>query len=236
MFPLRDDNPRTITPIITITLIAINSLVFFYQLSLGPRGEQLFVYQFGAIPSVVVGAESLPPTVAVVPPAVSLFTSMFLHGGWMHLIGNMWFLWIFGDNVEDILGHGKYLMFYLLCGIAAALTHVALNADSRVPTVGASGAIAGVMGAYMVKFPRARVLTLVPIFIFITFYELPAFFVLAYWFVIQIFSGVGSVAYSQVSEQGVAWFAHVGGFVAGMLLITALPTTPPYSRRRELHW
>jgi membrane associated rhomboid family serine protease len=150
----------------------------------------------------------------------SLLTSMFLHGGWLHLIGNMWFLWVFGRNVEDLIGSGRFLLFYILCGLAAGLVQVFFNPYSRVPTVGASGAIAGVMGAYVIKFPRARITTLVPIFVFITTLEIPAVFLLLYWFAIQFFSGVGSIGYSQVSSGGVAWFAHVGGFLAGMLLVS----------------
>jgi membrane associated rhomboid family serine protease len=161
---------------------------------------------------------------------------MFLHGGWLHLIGNMWFLWIFGDNIEDILGHAKYLLFYLLCGIAAALVHVAFNGDSRVPTIGASGAIAGVMGAYMLKFPRSRVVTLVPIFFFLTTMEIPAVYILIYWFIVQLISGFGSIGYSHLSQGGVAWFAHVGGFVAGMILIIAMRPAGRYRRRRDLNW
>jgi membrane associated rhomboid family serine protease len=161
---------------------------------------------------------------------------MFLHGGWMHLIGNMWFLWIFGDNVEDVLGHGKYLAFYIACGIAAALAHSLLNPYSRLPTVGASGAIAGVMGAYLVKFPHSRILTLVPIIIFFTTLEIPAFLMLLYWFFIQIFSGIGSVGYSQVSRGGVAWFAHVGGFIAGVALVYILGTRERYRYRSDLRW
>jgi membrane associated rhomboid family serine protease len=161
---------------------------------------------------------------------------MFLHGGWLHVIGNMWFLWIFGDNVEDILGPGKFLAFYLLCGLAAGLAHVALNADSRVPTIGASGAIAGVMGAYLVKFPHARVLTLVPVFLFLTTFEVPAYYLLVYWLVIQFFSGFGSIAHSHLSEGGVAWFAHIGGFLAGMLLVNLLRPQLRYRRRRDLYW
>src|SRR6185369_505644 len=152
----------------------------------------------------------------------SLFTSMFLHGGWLHLIGNMWFLWIYGDNVEDVLGHGKYALFYILCGLGAAIVHVMLNSDSRVPTVGASGAIAGVMGAYLIKFPHSKIVTLIPIFIFFTTVEVPAVFMLLYWFAIQIFSGVGSIGYSNIGKGGVAWFAHVGGFLVGMLLISVM--------------
>jgi len=138
--------------------------------------------------------------------------------------------------VEDILGPAKYLFFYLACGVAAALVHVALNPDSRIPTIGASGAISGVMGAYMVKFPHSRIVTLVPVFFFLTLIEIPASIILVYWFVIQIFSGVGSLAYSSASQGGVAWFAHVGGFLAGMLLIGALRPRPRYRRREDLHW
>jgi membrane associated rhomboid family serine protease len=156
---------------------------------------------------------------------------MFLHGGWMHIIGNMWFLWVFGDNVEDSLGHWKFLLFYLLCGIAAGLSQAVLNPNSTAPTIGASGAIAGVMGAYLVKFPRSRITTLVFVFFFLTTFELPAIVVLGYWFVIQLFSGFGSVAHSHLTAGGVAWFAHIGGFLAGILLIWILPTRQPYERR-----
>jgi membrane associated rhomboid family serine protease len=222
MIPLRDTQRSVSAPVVTILLIAVNFAVFFYELSLDPFSRNHLILTYGVIPDRL--------------HASSLITSMFLHGGWLHVIGNMWFLWIFGDNIEDTLGHGKYLLFYLLCGVAAALSHVALNPDSRVPTIGASGAIAGVMGAYLVKFPRARILTLVPIFFFFTLYELPAALVLAFWFILQIFSGVGSVAYSQLSEGGVAWFAHIGGFLTGVLLIYVFPTRDRYRRRRDLNW
>jgi membrane associated rhomboid family serine protease len=152
---------------------------------------------------------------------------MFLHGGWMHVLGNMWFLWIFGDNVEDVLGHGKFLLFYLACGIAAGLAQVLIDPSSRVPTVGASGAIAGVMGAYIVKFPRSRILTLIPIIIFFTTVEVPAWLMLIYWFVLQLFQGLGSIGYSHISQGGgVAYMAHVGGFVTGALLILLVPRPP----------
>jgi len=164
-----------------------------------------------------------------------VFTAMFLHGGWMHVLGNMLFLWVFGGRIEDLLGHGKYLVFYLLCGIVAALGQVVASPYSTVPMVGASGAIAGVMGAYLVKFPRARVTTLVPVFIFLTTFDLPAAFVLGYWFLIQFFSGVGTVTSSHLTERGVAWFAHVGGFLTGILLIWVLPTSRAYERRK-LRW
>jgi len=222
MIPLRDSQPSHSTPLVTAGLIGANVLVFFYQLTLDPYTLNHLVAAYGVVPARL--------------ELSTLVTSMFLHGGWLHLIGNMWFLWIYGDNVEDILGPAKYLFFYLACGVAAALVHVAFNPDSRIPTIGASGAIAGVMGAYMVKFPHSRIVTLVPIFFFLTMIEIPASIILIYWFVIQIFSGVGSLAYSTASQGGVAWFAHAGGFLAGMLLIGALRPRPRYRRREDLHW
>ena len=165
---------------------------------------------------------------------LSLFTSMFLHGGWMHLIGNMWFLWIFGDNIEDILGPGRYLLFYLVCGAAAGLAHYAFNSESRIPTVGASGAIAGIMGAYFVLYPRSRIVTLIPIFFFIQIVEVPAIVFLGLWFVLQFISGVGSIAAATAGEPagGVAFWAHVAGFVAGVsgVLVFKRP------ERERLEW
>ncbi|HSB16013.1 MAG TPA: rhomboid family intramembrane serine protease [Bryobacteraceae bacterium] len=222
MIPLRDSQRSNSTPVITVGLIVVNVLAFLYQTSLDKFSLNHVIMEYGVVPSRL--------------QLTSLVTSMFLHGGWMHLIGNMWFLWIYGDNVEDILGHAKYLIFYLACGVAAALAHVALNGDSRVPTIGASGAIAGVMGAYMVKFPRARIITLIFLFVFVTTIEMPAYAILLYWFVIQIFSGVGSIGYSQISQGGVAWFAHVGGFVTGIVLVMLMRTREPYRLHRELHW
>ncbi|HEX8985811.1 MAG TPA: rhomboid family intramembrane serine protease [Bryobacteraceae bacterium] len=222
MIPLRDTERSYSPPIATVLLIVANAMAFFFELSLDPFSRNHLIMVFGVVPAEL--------------NYTTLVTSMFLHGGWMHLIGNMWFLWIFGDNVEDVMGHAKFVLFYLLCGVAAALTHVALNGDSTMPTIGASGAIAGVMGAYLVKFPRARVLTLVPIFFFLTTYELPAAVLLLYWFVIQLFSGVGSVAYSSSSQGGTAWFAHVGGFLVGVALVWVFATRDPYRKRRELRW
>jgi len=222
MIPLRDTERSYSPPIVTVLIIVLNAVVFFYEISLDPFSRNHLIAMYGVVP------EHLRLS--------TLVTSMFLHGGWMHIIGNMWFLWIFGDNIEDTLGHFQYLVFYLLCGIAAGLAHVVTNADSPMPTLGASGAIAGVMGAYLVKFPKARILTLVPIFFFLTTYELPAAFVLVYWFIIQFFSGVGSVAYSHVSQSGTAWFAHVGGFLAGILLIKLFPNRDLYRRRQDLNW
>jgi membrane associated rhomboid family serine protease len=222
MFPLRDTQPSYSRPVVTVFLIVLNILVFLFEMSLDPYSRNHFIAEYGLIPDRF--------------QASSVLTSMFLHGGWFHVLGNMWFLWIFGDNIEDILGSAKYLLFYLLCGIAASLTHVFFNPLSRLPTVGASGAIAGVMGAYMVKFPRSRIVTLVFVFIFVTTIDVPAFVMLLYWFVIQLFSGVGTVGYSHLSEGGTAWFAHVGGFLAGILCIHLLGTRQPWSRRRDLNW
>jgi len=222
MIPLRDTQPSYSTPVVTIGLIALNVLVFFFEIALDDFSRNELMVSYGVVPARLYYD--------------TLLTSMFLHGGWMHLIGNMWFLWIYGDNVEDILGRWRYLLFYLLCGIAAALVHVFFNAGSKIPTIGASGAIAGVMGAYMAKFPHSRVLTLVFLFIFITTVEIPATIILAYWLLLQVFSGVGEVAQSQLSKGGVAWWAHVGGFAAGYLLIHVMKTQERYTHRRDLHW
>lgn len=222
MIPLRDSQPSYSPPVVTILIIVTNALAFFYELSLDPFSLNHFLVNYGVVPARLhVGA---------------LLTSMFLHGGWLHFLGNMWFLWIYGDNVEDILGRAKYLVFYLTCGVAAALAQAAVNPDSRVPMIGASGAIAGVMGAYLIKFPHSRILTLVPVFFFLTTVEVPAVLILGYWFVIQFFSGVGSIGYSHLSQGGVAWFAHVGGFLAGMLLVNLMRPRPPRRRRRDLYW
>jgi len=190
--------------VVTIGLIVANTLVFLFQVSL-PRPElRMFVQEFGLIP-----AQFSVPT---------LVTSVFLHGGWLHFIGNMWYLWIFGDNVEDRMGHLRYLAFYLICGIVAGLGHVVIGPDSYLPTIGASGAIAGVMGAYFVLYPRSRILTLIPIIVFIQIIEIPAVFFLAFWFIMQLFSGVGSLA-GPNQAGGVAFWAHIAGFVAGLALV-----------------
>jgi membrane associated rhomboid family serine protease len=207
MFPLRDTEPSYSKPVVTIFLIAVNLLVFLFEASLDPYTLNAFIAHYGLVP--------------VNFHVSAIFTSMFLHGGWLHVLGNMWFLWIFGDNIEDILGHEKYLIFYLACGVAAAVTQVYFNVDSRVPMVGASGAIAGVMGAYMIKFPHSRIVTLF-FFIFITFIDVPAWLMLIYWFGVQFFSGVGSIAESTASDGGTAFFAHIGGFLTGMILINIM--------------
>ena len=222
MFPLRDTQPSYTRPVVTMVLIAINVLVFLFELSLDPFSRNQFVAVYGLVPDNFAWA--------------NLLTSAFIHGGWMHLLGNMWFLWIFGDNIEDILGHGKYLLFYLACAAVAGLTQTLLTTDPRVPMVGASGAIAGVMGAYVVKFPHSRILTLVIIIFFFTTIEIPAWIMLIYWFATQFFSGVGTIANSTASQGGVAFFAHVGGFIAGAVLVNLMATRPRYTRRRDLYW
>jgi rhomboid family protein len=215
MIPLRSTQRVYSVAVVTATLIAMNVLIFLYQASMSPRGFQAFVYQWGIVPDAISGHLQ------------TLVTSMFLHGGWMHLLGNMLFLWVYGRNVEDLLGSGRFLAFYLLCGLAAAVVQVVAAPFSRIPTIGASGAIAGVMGAYLIKFPRARIVTLIPIFIFITTMEIPAWAMLIWWFFIQLFSGFGSLASADYTGGGVAWFAHIGGFLAGMLLVRMFAPRPP---------
>jgi membrane associated rhomboid family serine protease len=215
MIPLRSTERVYSKSIVTGILIAFNVLVFLYQASLGPYRLAAFVETFGIIPDAISGR------------LYTLLTSMFLHGGWMHLIGNMLFLWVFGRNLEDLIGSSRFLGFYVLCGLAAAVVQVIANPYSRIPTIGASGAIAGVMGAYLIKFPRARIVTLIPIFVFITTMEIPAALMLIWWFVIQLASGVGSLATTDYTGGGIAWFAHVGGFVAGMFLIRMFPRRRP---------
>src|SRR2546423_7945097 len=216
MLPLSDHNPRRIVPVINYLLIAANVWMFFWEISLGPNIERdLMIVSF--VPVRFWAAPFYPPNL------LRILISMFLHGGWLHLGGNMLYLWIFGDNIEDRLGHFRYLIFYLLCGIVATLAHAFFNPGSRMPSIGASGAIAGVLGAYILLFPRAQVTTLIPIFFFITVREVPAFIILGLWFVLQLFTGVASLGVAEAANAGgVAYFAHIGGFVAGMILIALM--------------
>ena len=214
MIPLHDDNPTERTPVVTVAFIVACVLVFLYQASLPPQPGETFVFQYGAIPALVFGEAELPATIGVAVPAyATLITSMFLHGGWMHLIGNMLYLWVFGNNIEDVMGHVRYILFYLICGILAALSHAMTDPASTVPMVGASGAISGVLGAYVLLFPRAHVLVLMP---GIGMTRVAAGFVLGMWFVMQLLSGGMSMG---SKGGGVAFFAHIGGFLAGMALI-----------------
>ncbi len=215
MIPLRDDNPTTIKPIVTITLIVLSVLVFFWQLSLGPEFGRRAVFGLGVIPAVLLQGAELPPQIALVPPTVTIFTSMFLHGGWMHLIGNMLYLWIFGNNVEDSMGHGRFVAFYLLTGIAAVFAQALPNPASTIPMIGASGAISGVLGAYLLLFPHARVLVIIPLGFFSQLVHLRAVWVLGFWIVLQLINSFLAPA----AGGGVAFGAHIGGFIAGMALI-----------------
>lgn len=223
MLPIQDDAPRYTTPYINYLLIGLNVVVFIFELLLAPDDRNSFVFHFGLVPAALPAAFHLggavPATAAIVP----IISSMFLHATWLHLIFNMWALWIFGDNVEDYLGHFRYGVFYVVSGVIAAIVHILFNWGSAVPTVGASGAIAGVMGAYFLLYPSARVLTW--FFIFVAW--LPAWVILGYWFIVQFLSGAAtSMAYSSRSAGGIAFWAHVGGFVAGLTLIKLLPQRP----------
>lgn len=213
--PLYDDNPTRRTPVVTIALVALCVLVFFWQLSLGPRGEQAAVYSFGVVPAVLFGYADLPAPLRVIPPSLSIVTSMFMHGGVLHLAGNMLYLWIFGNNVEDSMGRGRFVVFYLLCGTAAALAQAIAHPTSDIPMLGASGAIGGVLGAYLVLHPRANVGVLFWFIIIVRIVTVPAVLVLGVWFLGQILSGLST----PTTGGGVAFWAHVGGFVAGVLLI-----------------
>jgi rhomboid family protein len=221
VIPLWDNIPRSRWPIITLALIAANCFVFFQELAAPPAARAQLITAFSMIPARSTAFFSGAP-VGFAGGILPLFTSMFLHGGWMHLIGNMWFLWLFGDNVEDRLGHGRYLFLYFVGGLAGALTQWFFNMNSEVPTLGASGAIAGVMGAYLITFPGARIKTLIPIIIFITTVDLPAFVILIYWLLLQLLSGVASIGVADPMQGGVAFFAHVGGFLAGIPLMLLL--------------
>jgi len=227
VIPLRDENPSATTPVVTRTLIALNCVAFVYEVLVGPDLRGL-IMSLGLVPERLTlalhGSESLGP------PVLTMITSMFLHGGWLHLLGNMWFLGIFGDNVEDRLGRVRYVVFYFACGIAAAVLHYLSSPHSRLPTVGASGAIAGVLGAYIVTYPHARVVTVVPLFPFFRIMTLPAGLVLGVWFVLQFFSGALSLLGSV--EGGTAWWAHIGGFLFGMLLLVVMRPT----QRRSQVW
>lgn len=216
MIPLRAEIMRRSTAFVNMLLILANTLIFIYEFSLPARAGNALISGFGLVPSHVQSFVSHPQgqmTAAMLP----LFTSMFLHGGILHLVGNMLFLWVFGGGIEDRLGHAAYLLFYITCGIGAGLVHVATNWGSSVPTIGASGAISGVMGAFIVLFPRSKILTLVPLlFIFFTA-RLPAILMLGYWFLVQFLSGLST--FGQINQGGVAWWAHIGGFAMGAILI-----------------
>jgi membrane associated rhomboid family serine protease len=231
MIPLRDTTPSKNVPVVNNLLIGINVVVFLLQLMQGPAANQ-FVYLYGLVP----GRYTLPRLAvhfSLFHQAIAWVTFMFLHGGFLHLLGNMWTLYIFGDNVEDHLGPLRYLIFYLLCGVLSGISHFLLNSQSTIPTIGASGAIAGVMGAYFLLYPRSKILTLVPIIFIPLFFEIPALFFLGLWFVLQFINAAGSSG----ASGGIAWWAHVGGFLCGMLMLKifdAMPTTGVTSRMRPI--
>jgi membrane associated rhomboid family serine protease len=231
MIPLRDTIRTNNYPVVNNAIIGINVIVFLFQLTLG-AGLDRFIYIYGLVPA----RYSIPQISAYFSSSHQLFSFvsfMFLHGGFWHLLGNMWSLYIFGDNVEDRLGHLRYLIFYLICGVASGLSHLLLNLNSNVPTIGASGAIAGVMGAYFILHPRAKILTLIPIFFIPYFLEIPAYFFLGFWFLLQFINAAGSSGHA----GGVAWWAHIGGFVFGFIFLKiflAFPGTPPPERIRRV--
>jgi len=233
MIPLRDNIPSRRLPLVTIALIAACAVVFLFEENLDGDRLDGFIRLFGLVPARYTNPQWAEW--AGYPSSYWPFLShIFLHGGWLHFLGNMWFLWLFGDNVEDRLGRPRYLAFYLLCGLAAGLVQFFLTPSSRLPLVGASGAISGVMGAYFVLYPGARILTLVPIFIFIEFIQVPAFIFLGLWFILQLQSGALSLSASAGRTGGVAFWAHIGGFAAGFVLLRLMmPRTAPWIRRER---
>jgi membrane associated rhomboid family serine protease len=232
MIPLRDDVPRQRFPVATVTIIALNVVFFFFEAVLGPGALEDFVIRWGIVPARYTSPDiaqmaSLPELV------LPFFTSMFLHGGWMHLFGNMWSFWIFGDNVEDRLGRFRFVALYLAGGCAAALFHIYTNPGSEIPTIGASGAIAAVMGAYFRLYPRANVLMAIPPFIFGPYFTVPAIVFLGWWFILQFFNGTLSLLASPEQIGGIAWWAHAGGFVFGALLCSVLKVKNFYRRHHD---
>jgi membrane associated rhomboid family serine protease len=230
VIPLRDHITTSRIPYVTFAIVGACVLVFLWQLSLGGRAGQEAVFALGAIPAVIFGDARLPADIAMVPPLATVFTSMFMHGGWMHLIGNMLYMWIFADNVEDSMGHLRFIVFYLLCGVAALLAQALPNVASQVPMIGASGAISGVLGAYLLLFPRARVLVMIPLGFIIKAHYLPAAAVLGFYFVFQVVM----TAMTPAGGGGVAFAAHLGGFAAGVALIPVFKhrRVPLFSKRR----
>ena len=222
VLPLHDDNPTSTRPYVTVDLMIANLLVFAWQhLLLSAEAGERAVYALGVIPAVLMGNEAMPPGLALVPAPATILTSMFLHGGFLHLAGNMLYLWIFGNNIEDAMGHARFFVFYLLCGVAAVFALVLPNPGSVVPMIGASGAISGVLGAYLLLYPRARVLLGLPLgFLIVQLGRFPAGWVLVAWFVMQLLMGGMNATRVAGAEGGVAFGAHIGGFVAGLLLVT----------------
>jgi rhomboid family protein len=222
MIPLNDNVRRQTFWLSTLVLIALNTAVFIYELSLGPSLNR-FILTFGLVPARYTTTHGGILITGLAAFLVTVFTSMFIHGGWLHLIGNMLFLFVFGRSIEDRFGHSQFLLLYLLSGFGAAVIDILFNMGSRVPTIGASGAIAGILGAYLVSFPTARITTLIPLFVFFWTIRIPAVLVLVYWFAIQFVAGYQMLAIESATKGGVAWWAHVGGFILGILLAMAMP-------------
>ncbi|OGQ87812.1 MAG: hypothetical protein A2512_09190 [Deltaproteobacteria bacterium RIFOXYD12_FULL_56_24] len=231
MFPLKDDIPSRHFPVVNLWLIIVNILCFVYQSSLGPELEG-FIITHGFVP--VRFAAEQAGNVSSLGSYLPIFSAMFLHGGLLHLFSNLWMLWIFGYNVEGRMGPGRYLLFYLLCGVAAALAQFWANPQAQVPMIGASGAIAGVLGAYFLLYPRARILTFIPVFILFYLVEIPAYFFIGVWFLMQFLQGAAQQAAVGLGEGGVAWWAHVGGFVAGVCLLYFFKRSPGEKSRQVL--
>lgn len=226
MIPFKDDNPTQTFPLVTIGLIVLNCLVFIWEI-VSPISEQQIAYFYGAIPYSLTSFEKIQP----IHPVVSIFTSMFLHGGFFHLAGNMLYLWIFGNNIEDSVGHFRFIIFYLFSGIVAAYAHAITDASSTIPMIGASGAVSGVLGAYLLLFPHARVYTILFFGFFWQIVRIPAIIVIGFWVVIQVINGV--ISKGMLNQGGVAWFAHIGGFLAGLLTIKLWL---PKKRYRKLYF
>ncbi|MGH9712243.1 MAG: rhomboid family intramembrane serine protease [Candidatus Acidiferrales bacterium] len=228
MIPLKDMSPRRSVPWMTLIIIGANVAVFFHQISLGPHAADALIKTYGLVPAKIQMALAGSSRVTLADALTPLFTCMFLHGGWLHILGNMWFLWVFGGNVEDRLGPIIYLLFYLVCGIASGVAQTAFSWGSPIPSVGASGAISGILGAYIVYFPYARILTLIPLFIFFFTARIPALVFIGLWFVVQFLSGLGSLGASGGAfTGGVAWWAHVGGFLVGVFLALGVRGSRP---------
>jgi len=227
VIPLKDSNPTERFPIVTVLFMAMSILVYLYEVALGEGRGEYFIGAFALVPARLFHAAAVP---GPLPAGVTLFTSMFLHGGLFHLAGNMLYLWIFGNNVEDAMGRVRFMVFYLLCGMIAAVSHAATNTQSLIPMIGASGAVSGVLGAYLLLYPHARVLTLFTLGFFVRMIEVPAMVVLGFWLVFQFLSAM----ISQGSGGGVAWYAHIGGFLAGMVLIGLFKrsSVPFWNKRR----
>lgn len=240
MIPLKDDIPSRNYPIVTVSLIVVNVIVFFYELFLGEQLEP-FIRTFGVIPikyfySGIRLEDGSVILFSLEEKIIPLFTSMFLHGGWLHLISNMLYLWIFGDNVEDRMGHFRFILFYILCGLAAAGAHIITNPESDIPTIGASGAIAGVLGGYLFLYPYARVIVIIPILFFWDIIKLPALLVLGLWFVTQLFQGTLALTVETSATGGVAWWAHIGGFVFGMIIVHLFKKKSRKPTYRDIWW